>query len=616
MNYLLANRMEELNEMKELIKQTESLENQILAEGSISEDNLLTRKFKDNVNAIRFYQSNIIPGIKYIEVENEEDFNQFSEIIEFVKGAKYCEFNDNLSEYLIDNLYNKEGNYELVFRLYAYNLIKNNKSFFKHRDGVETINIVAQALRDAKTSKSTNPVVDMYFDEYYKTRKLIEMADEEDWSYGKSLVEYVANDFDIEEKYLKIIKSAYRDYLLEEKYQNMNLKSRAAIGTSQVLSFPIKLTSQVLKLGLVCVDLAGLTFKFVGSALAFPFEKIADKIQARHNQNKKFEAYLTGKHKAANKNADRFKKANNGADIDKAESNAERNQEGLKEDRSALATAVALPGKLFKGVGNLVDMTARVSSTLLNIGIDVATIPFDYLVKGILKVGDVKFKDKVKYADNNIKRNLVKVLKENDKVVNYKDISILNFSAEGNVLSVVCENIKDRYCFKADYQIDDKTAEKINALEEAQNKVLKSLIENRDNSLIKGNFTEGDFIQIEKYLDSREKPAEEINQSPIESQIKKQIEMQIEEDFGFEKNKEIKAKTEFDILGGDEKIDNSINKTLYSLNTFDLAKQDFKFDKDVFAEAQIVANVTKQRCLDIQIVEEDKIFQEADNIIN
>ena len=121
MNYLLKNRIDEVEEMKKSILEAENLEKQILSLGkSVDDDILLARQFKDKVKEIRFAQSNIVQGLKYIEVESDEEYFEIMNIIEFVKTAKYCEFDEAVRNHLIDDLLDVER--YLVFYLFVFML--------------------------------------------------------------------------------------------------------------------------------------------------------------------------------------------------------------------------------------------------------------------------------------------------------------------------------------------------------------------------------------------------------------------------------------------------------------------------------------------------------------
>ncbi len=548
MDYKLQNRIDEVNEMRKMIFEAENLEIQILSKGqSVNDNTALAEKFRDKVKDIRFERNNFIQAIKYIKIENDEEFKNFSDMVEFVRNAKYCEFDDNTSSNLIDNLLSLDCNYDLEINLYCYNLIKKNKSYFENKDGNETLNLVAQALRDAKTTNTSNPVVDMFFNDYYQTRKLIELADLEDWNYGASYIDYISNDYDVEEKYEKLLKRAYKGYVFENKYQNMNLKSRVAIGTGNLISLPIKMVSSVLKLGLVCIDLVGMTFKFVGKTLAYPFEKAEEKIQMKL-----------------------MEKDLKPSDISFAILSDRKNE------RTA-AKIVGLPGRFFKGAGNLADIIARVSTSLIDIGIDIAKLPFDFLVKVVKKFGDVEFKDKVEGIDNKIKKNLKLLLKENNRKADLKFLKLEEFSVEDEKLSVKGSNLIDNYSFKIDYKIDKNTAKNIEELQNYQRTFLKQLI----NSTIETNQT--DEIE-DKNIDSNEYI----------------IQKQIDEDFGFGQ-KNISSMLENSSIGKIGDYDSAVN---------DYNDRKEKFDYYVFSEAQIISNITTQKPLKIEFFEEIKNVNE------
>ncbi len=573
MNYLLKNRIDEVEEMKKSILEAENLEKQILSLGkSVDDDILLARQFKDKVKEIRFAQSNIVQGLKYIEVESDEEYFEIMNIIEFVKTAKYCEFDEAVRNHLIDDLLDVEhlndndGKYYIYYREKAYELLRENDSYLDKQDNIKLLNIVSQALRDEKTTKKTNYVAEKYFTEYYNTRKLIEMADEEDFDYGASIVHYISTDYTIDLKYAKAIKKAYQDYLLEEKYQNMDFKSRVAIGTGQVIAFPLKVAKFGLKIGFLGIELAGMTFKLATNALAYPFEKIASKLEYKYAKNaiENLQGILL--------------------------SLIDDPKKGIKSSRKLkLAKAIKFPAIVFKGVGNAVSATCNITSALLDVGSDILMMPFDKLVKAILKAGDTKAQDKLDSVEEKIRKNLSKALKQKDESITKDDITIVKFDVKDDVLSMIGAINKNNNAFKIDYKIDKQVAEKLRETQKTQARLLKNL----------------EYVKIFKEVENilKEKGSNVSSDDLLGLKLNLGEEKtQVDKDFGFE-NIGLEAEMQRALI--EYKKDNSknfegLNSNLKNIDIESLVEKDDEFDLTVLKEAIILSNITSQNSLNIE----------------
>lgn len=430
MNIKIINCLSNVEEMKEKIQEASKLESEISKEEN-RYNSTMQREFKYLKHDIAFLNENIISTFPYIKVESDEDVEAMKGIIEFVKTAKFCSLSENQKADITKALFSLgKGKHARELQEYSENLSKDDVEYL---DGVvDSPEIVISSLHNAFNTGKSNPVVDRVFGQYYNLIKFV-AANIEEGDYGKALMKKIVKDPEVLKEHKDMIKKAYQDIKAEMKYSGLNLGGRIASGTTFALSVPFFVTTLAEMIGTGIIKKTGDAVKIVTEVLALPFDLLAMKIQ------------------------------------EKSDSTAAK----------VGAVIVDLPGILLKGAGAITNGILKVGAAVIDIAYNLALMPVNFAMLGILKLGKVGIKDRIKICDKNIAKNISRILSENGEKISHKNVTIENIEIgeDGNITIVGDyfdkKQIKE---YRLSFEAGEDIVSHIRANAEKQEEINKSLM--------------------------------------------------------------------------------------------------------------------------------------------
>ena len=432
MDIKIANCLRDVSELKEKIQETLILQKEIEKEENRYNSSMQTQ-FKYLKSDIKFLHENIIRTFPYIKVENEEDVEAMKGIIEFVQTAQFCSLNEDQKTQITKALFALgKGRHARELQDYSNSLSEKDEQYI---DGVvDSADIVISSLHNAFNSGKSNAVVDRVFNEYYSLRKFIE-RNVEDNDYGKGLMKKIVSDPEISKEHKAMVKKAYQDYKIESKYLGLNLGKRIVAGTTGVFIAPFVVAGLAERLGTGIVKCTGELVQLATNFLALPFDTLAMKM------------------------------------LEKSDSKATKFG----------AVLVDIPGMVLKGAGALTNGILKIGAGIIDLTFNLATIPFSLIASGILKLGKVNVKDRIKENDKKINKNIASILSEKGEKVKHKDIIVEYVEVGEKDMVVFGKNLAGDFMgedFRLTFAVDEEIISKLKTLEEKQaelNKILSAV---------------------------------------------------------------------------------------------------------------------------------------------
>lgn len=410
MDFKIKNILSDCDELLDKCSEKQEKDKLLLAGLSNSETIKIENSLKSINSDIRFLKQNIIKSFPYITIEEEEDISGIAECIEKLQQVNVLEDKDKgeITQTLMSlDFYN----YDAMLYEYLFNLIGEDKGFIEGCE--DKAFVVVEALRLASENANSNPLVDYYFNDYFKMSDLLEKC-EVNGDNGKDLVKRICSDNIIDEKYKKSIKSTFQSRKVDSKIFNIERKNNIASNIATIGISPLLVvggvSSGIIKLG---GDLLNLATNIV----ALPFDIASALI------------YIAGKE---------------------------------TEKAKEIADVVDFPGEVFRKVGKTTGGIIKYAGKKLDdLFVVMACVPGVAIKNGILKMYDHGVKSKIKKIDKSINSNIAKTLKENGKDVTEKDITLekIQFDKQSNLVISGSYNDVAKYRFK--YSMDDKIAQQL-----------------------------------------------------------------------------------------------------------------------------------------------------------
>ncbi len=430
MNVKLTNCLRDCTELESKIKEASILEEEIK---NTSGDTLLQKKhdyFKLLKEQIKFLQQNIICSLPYARISEKADVNAAIKCVDLVLNAKYGDI-DQEDKHKITKTLNEITDEEQMKDIseYTASLIEKDSEFIQGLQDARQV--VIRALRSASAGEQ-NAIADYIFSEFYNIQDFLKNNEIND-DCGKDIMKEICKDKAIDDSYKKAIKNVYVDYLAQKKYAGVTKGGRVATYAAIGLSVPFVLLTIGEMIGTGIIKGAGLGIKKITEGLALPFDYLAGKILGSNTLE-------TG-----------------GVTLTDASTAAKVG-----------AVLVDLPGIALKTAGSVANGILKFTGTTIDIAYQLALMPFELGLKGILKLGKVSPKDRIKENDKKVTKSLEQIFKTKIQGIKGKDIYPTEMEIDENSLTMygVIDGLDTP--FSVSYTINKSVFERLKSIRQEQ----------------------------------------------------------------------------------------------------------------------------------------------------
>ncbi len=243
----------------------------------------------------------------------------------------------------------------------------------------------------------------------------------------------ICKDKAIDDSYKKAIKNVYVDYLAQKKYAGVTKGGRVATYAAIGLSVPFVLLTIGEMIGTGIIKGTGLGIKKITEGLALPFDYLAGKILESNT-------LVAG-----------------GITLTDAPTAAKVG-----------AVLVDLPGIALKTAGNVANGILKFTGTTIDIAYQLALMPFELGLKGILKLGKVSPKDRIKDNDKKITRTLEQIFKTKAQGIKRKNIYPTEMEMDESTLTMYGVVDELDTPFSVSYNINKSVFERLKSIRKEQ----------------------------------------------------------------------------------------------------------------------------------------------------
>ncbi len=312
---------------------------------------------------------------------------------------------------------------------YTASLIEKDSEFIQGLQDARQV--VIRALRSASAGEQ-NAIADYIFSEFYNIQDFLKNNEIND-DCGKDIMKEICKDKAIDDSYKKAIKNVYVDYLAQKKYAGVTKGGRVATYAAIGLSVPFVLLTIGEMIGTGIIKGAGLGIKKITEGLALPFDYLAGKILGSNTLE-------TG-----------------GVTLTDASTAAKVG-----------AVLVDLPGIALKTAGSVANGILKFTGTTIDIAYQLALMPFELGLKGILKLGKVSPKDRIKENDKKVSKSLEQIFKTKIQGIKGKDIYPTEMEIDENSLTMygVIDGLDTP--FSVSYTINKSVFERLKSIRQEQ----------------------------------------------------------------------------------------------------------------------------------------------------